>query len=265
MLIILLGFGRIMQNGVLDSLGSDVLDWIVIMPPAGVAEYTYCRPILTGMQHFLQILHPVFYDLPERPVREFLELLATLRWDDHRYYHQSRINQTLHLLSAISFLVAYGLLFVNPAGAALVGWLVGMVTRQSGHLFFEPRGYDRVNNTTYSHKESIKVGYNMRRKGILIAIWLACPLVLAVQPDWRAGPDRGVEGYLHTLGLLWLALGACGLAARTIHLTFLRGPRCALAWATKILTDPFHNIAQYWRSPIALMHGELLDPIAGAH
>jgi len=29
------------------------------------------------------------------------------RWDDHRYYHHSRINQSLHLISAISFVVAY--------------------------------------------------------------------------------------------------------------------------------------------------------------
>ena len=33
----------------------------------------------------------------------FLEALRVQRWDDHRYYHHSRINQSLHLLSAISF------------------------------------------------------------------------------------------------------------------------------------------------------------------
>ena len=46
--------------------------------------------------------------------------LAELRWDDHRYYHQSRINQTLHLISACAFLVAYGVLFFDPASAALI-------------------------------------------------------------------------------------------------------------------------------------------------
>ena len=35
------------------------------------------------------------------------------------------------------FLVAYVFLFIQPAVAALIGWLVGMVTRQSGHFFFE--------------------------------------------------------------------------------------------------------------------------------
>ena len=45
----------------------------------------------------------------------FLNELRTQRWDDHRYYHHSRINQSLHLVSAISFVIAYGLLFVDPA------------------------------------------------------------------------------------------------------------------------------------------------------
>ena len=29
----------------------------------------------------------------------FLQALEVQRWDDHRYYHQSRINQSLHLVS----------------------------------------------------------------------------------------------------------------------------------------------------------------------
>jgi hypothetical protein len=39
-------------------------------------------------------------------MNEFLQVLRTQRWDDHRYYHHSRINQSLHLVSAISFLFA---------------------------------------------------------------------------------------------------------------------------------------------------------------
>ena len=54
---------------------------------------------------------------------QFIDQVRTLQWDDHRYYHQSRINQTLHLISAVSFLVAYGLLFVDPA---LAGIIVGL-------------------------------------------------------------------------------------------------------------------------------------------
>lgn len=73
----------------------------------------------------------------------FISKVRTLQRDDHRYDHQCRINQTLHLVSAISFVVAYLLLLRDPAAAGLVGWLVGMVTRQSGHIISELRGQGR--------------------------------------------------------------------------------------------------------------------------
>ena len=109
--------------------------------------------------------------------------LKEQRWDDHRYYHQSRINQFLHLISAMSFLASYALLFINPPVAALVAWLVAMTLRQSGHFFFEPKGYDALNDASHEFKESIKVGYNLRRKQILIAVWASMPLLLIYKPD----------------------------------------------------------------------------------
>ena len=197
---------------------------------------------------------------------DFMQKIEVLRWDDHRYYHQCRINQTLHFISAISFVVAYGLLFIDPAAAALAGWLVGMVTRQSGHIFFEPREYDHLNNASYEQKESIKVGYNMRRKGILIGVWLSIPALLWVNPGLFGLIEAGTDfkGYAHDVGLAWLALGVGGLLFRTVHLFFLRGPAWGLAWAAKILTDPFHNIASYWTAPLALLRGQRLDPLVEA-
>src|SRR5262245_27902779 len=96
-------------------------------------------------------------------MHEFLRALEEQRWDDHRYYHHSRVNQSLHLLSAICFLCSYVLLFRYPAAAALVGWLLAMVSRQIGHFFFEPKGFDEVNQATHEYKEEVKVGYNLRR------------------------------------------------------------------------------------------------------
>ena len=72
----------------------------------------------------------------------FFEELKEQRWDDHRFYHHSRINQSLHLVSACSFLVTYVLLFTHPVIAALFGWTFAMSIRQVGHFFFEPKGYD---------------------------------------------------------------------------------------------------------------------------
>ena len=139
--------------------------------------------------------------------------LQIQREDDHRFYHHSRINQTLHLISAISFLFAYGLLFTDPAGAALVGWLVSMVSRQSGHFFFEPKGYDHVNDVTHEYKEEVKVGYNLRRKVVLLSAWVLLPALLWLDRSLLGliEPSTGLAGWVHDVGLMWLALGVGGL------------------------------------------------------
>jgi hypothetical protein len=194
-------------------------------------------------------------------MRSFLELLRVQRWDDHRYYHHSRINQSLHLLSAISFVCAYLMAFKDPAMAALLGWLVSMTSRQLGHLVFEPKGYDVVNHATHEYKEEIKVGYNLRRKIVLMTIWALSPLVLLVDPTMlhTVEPAKTPILFLRHVGYLWLAIGIGGLLFRTIHLFFIRDLQTGMVWATKILTDPFHDIKLYWRAPSRLLRGELLD------
>ena len=64
----------------------------------------------------------------------FRDALAEQRWDDHRYYHHSRVNQSLYLVSAVGFLCAYALLVVDPMAAALVAWVFAMPARQIGHF-----------------------------------------------------------------------------------------------------------------------------------
>ena len=198
---------------------------------------------------------------------EFFRQLAIQRWDDHRYYHHSRINQSLHLLSAISFLVAYAMLFTDPAMAALIAWLVSMTARQSGHFFFEPLGYDEVNQATQEHKEAIKVGYNLRRKVVLLAIWAAAPVFLLLDPSLLGlfTPHTGLESFLHNTGMVWLWVGVGGLVFRTVHLFFLKDVMAGLVWMTKILTDPFHDIYLYYKAPLALLRGELIEPRKGVH
>ena len=195
----------------------------------------------------------------ESILNELLRTLEVQRWDDHRYYHQSRINQALHFASAASFVVAYALLFFDPSAAALLAWGVSMTSRQAGHFFFEPKGYDHVNGATHEHKEAIKVGYNLRRKVVLMALWGASPIALAASPSLFGLIEPG--GYLHDLGLLWLAIGVGGLGFRVMQLALTRGPMTGIAWMLKILTDPFHDLLLYWRAPAALARGELIDPM----
>lgn len=192
----------------------------------------------------------------------FFDELTLQRWDDHRYYHHSRINQSLHLVSAISFVAAYALLLVDPAISALLAWLVSMTSRQAGHFFFEPKGYDEVNQATNDHKEAIKVGYNLQRKVVLMVIWAASPLLLVFDPTlwglFEAHTD--LIGFAQHTGLLWLGVGVGGLVFRTVHLFFIKGVQSGLVWMTKILTDPFHDILLYYKAPMALMRGELIEP-----
>jgi hypothetical protein len=194
----------------------------------------------------------------------FLSALREQRWDDHRYYHHSRINQTLHLVSACSFLVTYVLLFTKPVAAALLGWIFAMVIRQVGHFFFEPKGYDDVNRATHEYKEKVKVGYNLRRKVVLLSLWAATPVVLWWNPTLFglfAGDTH--DSFLQHLSQLWIGLAGAALIFRTVHLFFLRDVQTGLVWITKILTDPFHDIMIYYKAPYYLLRGELIDPMHG--
>src|SRR5215475_13114027 len=196
-------------------------------------------------------------------MHRFLAELKKQRWDDHRYYHHSRINQSLHLVSALSFLAAYVAVFTNPAAAALIGWLVAMVTRQVGHFFFEPKDYDTVNQATHEHKEDIKVGYNLRRKAVLLSLWALVPVVLWFDPT-LFGVVRGASraAVVREMCEVWLVLGLGAIVFRTVQLFFQQSVLTGLVWFTKILTDPFHDIKLYCRAPLYLLRGELVDPMA---
>lgn len=200
----------------------------------------------------------------------FFQLLHTQRMDDHRFYHQSRINQSLHFVSAISFLVSYVFLFLDPAWAALIAWGFSMPSRQAGHFFFEPKGFDHVNQATHEHKEEIKVGYNLEKKLVLMGLWAALPVMLYFNRSFFGlfAANATWKNYFHSLGVLWLWLGIAGVAFRMTQLFALQGVMDGVAWVTKIITDPFHDIMLYWRSPLHLMRGQLIDPmdhIRGAH
>jgi hypothetical protein len=195
-------------------------------------------------------------------IKNFREQLRIQRWDDHRYYHHSRINQSLHFVSAISFMVGYAMMFFDPMMSALIGWLVSMTSRQAGHFFFEPRDYDQLNHATHEHKEEIKIGYNLRRKVVLMTIWAASPLVLYVDPTlfglfkpWVSSVD-----FMRQVAKIWLAVGIGGLLFRTVHLFFIYNVATGLVWMTKILTDPFNDFKLYKSAPLALLRGELIDP-----
>ncbi len=191
-------------------------------------------------------------------MKNFLEELRVQRWDDHRYYHHCRINQSLHLLSAVVFVSAYAMLFIDPAMAALMAWMVSMTSRQAGHFFFEPLGYDHVNEATHDFKEEIKVGYNLRRKVVLLSVWALLPLGIYMNPGLFGllPVHETLPEFLTAVGFAWLYLGAAALLFRTFHLFLLKDVKTGLVWMTKIITDPFHDIYLYHKAPLQLLRGQ---------
>ena len=195
---------------------------------------------------------------------KFIDELQQQRWDDHRFYHHNRINQFLHLLSASCFLASYVLLFINPVAAVLVGWLLAMVLRQTGHFFFEPKSYDEVNQASHDFKESIKVGYNLQRKSVLLSIWVAAPMVLYFYPSLFGLIEAHTDlwGLINNVAMSWLIIGVGAVVFRTVHLFFLKGVQSGLVWFTKILTDPFHDIKIYHKSFAHILKGDMYDDIS---
>ena len=191
------------------------------------------------------------------------EALHEQRLDDHRFYHHSRVNQSLHLVSALCFLTAYLYLLINPIVSVLMGWLVAMCSRQIGHFFFEPRGFDTVNAVSHDHKEHIKVGYNLRRKLVLLSIWVLTPPLLALAPGLFGliEPHTNLYEFIYHLCALWLCVAAGGLVFRTVQLFFIRDMTTGLVWFIKILTDPFNDVRLYYKSPFYLLKGEWIDPM----
>ena len=191
----------------------------------------------------------------------FRAQLAEQRWDDHRLYHHSLVNQSLHFVSACTFLTAYALLLEDPAIASLLAWGVAMTSRQAGHFFFEPRGYDTAARLSHGQKEDVKVGYNLFRKWVLMSLWAAVPLALAAVPTLFGllEPPRGTMGFLRHVGIGWLVLGAGGIAFRSAQLFVQRDVETGIVWAAKIVTDPFSDFRLYRSAPLRLWRGERID------
>ena len=196
--------------------------------------------------------------------KNFATALRIQRWDDHRYYHHSRINQIAALRQRGQLPVRLCDDFQGSGDRRRwsAGWS-SMTTRQAGHFFFEPKDYDAVNHATHEYKEEIKVGYNLRRKVVLMTIWALSPLRALFRPDpVRPVHARGRQRPISCARspMIWLAIGIGGLLFRTVQLFFIQDVQTGLVWATKILTDPFHDIKLYHKAPLALLRGELIDP-----
>ena len=67
--------------------------------------------------------------------------------------------------------------------------------------------------------------------------------------------------FVRHVGEIWLVVGIGALLFRTVQLFFLKDVQTGLVWLTKIITDPFNDAKIYWKAPLYLMRGELIDPM----
>ncbi len=124
----------------------------------------------------------------------------------------------------------------------------------------------RSTRRRHEHKEQIKVGYNLKRKVILHAVWALSPAFLWLDPTFF-GMFRAAAGsgeFVRHVGEIWLTVGIGALLFRTVHLFFLKDVQTGLVWLTKIVTDPFNDVKTYYKAPLYLMRGELIDPMGEA-
>lgn len=193
----------------------------------------------------------------------FCQEMNQQRWDDLRFYHQSYVNQTLHLVSAIGFLISYALAFYDFTTALFFGWFIAMAPRQIGHFVFEPHDYDKVNDIDDAKKESIKVGFNLNKKVWLISFWVVMtviayfsPTLLGLVPAYTTQSEL-----LDHLAWAWAFVATAGFLFRGIQLMFTHSFTTGFVWWVKILTEPLHNLPVYYRAPYYLLQGKKLDPM----
>jgi hypothetical protein len=94
-----------------------------------------------------------------------------------------------------------------------------------------------------------------------MTIWALSPFPLYFDPTLFGifAPHATTAEFIRHVAIIWLVIGLGGLIYRSVQLFFVKDVQTGLVWATKILTDPFHDIMLYYKAPLYLLRGELLD------
>jgi glutamate-1-semialdehyde 2,1-aminomutase len=170
-----------------------------------------------------------------RPVQEFYAEVMRRKKDDHHASHSDLTNQMFHIISSTVFLGCYVLAFWDLTTAMWAG-LAALALRQGGHAILEPPCHD---------KEALLLGYNTRNKSLVLGAYLLIPIVhlVARADSWMTGGSFGpVAAVVARDWFLW-TLAVVG--GRVAYLVWTHGPRLALVWLVKLVTDPITDIAAY--------------------
>jgi len=94
-----------------------------------------------------------------------------------------------------------------------------------------------------------------------LSIWVASPTLLFISPTLFGAftvPSSWSDLW-NDVAVLWLVIGAGAIVFRVAQLSLKQDLQTGLVWATKILTDPFHDVMLYYKAPLYVLKGEFLD------
>jgi glutamate-1-semialdehyde 2,1-aminomutase len=168
-----------------------------------------------------------------RPLQSFYGEVMRRKQDDHHASHSNVTNQLLHILSSSVFLACYAYSFWDLATAMWAG-MAALFVRQFGHAILEPPCHD---------KEATLLGYNTRNKSMILGSFLLLPFAtVAVAGAWSL---EGVRSVAPLVGYQWFALMSAVVGGRVAYLVVKHGPRLALVWFVKLVTDPITDLIAY--------------------
>jgi len=172
-----------------------------------------------------------------RPLQNFYAEVMRRKRDDHHASHSNGVNQLLHLISSSVFLGCYAIAFRDLTTAMWAG-LGALFLRQIGHALLEPPCHE---------KEALLLGFDTRKKTVIVAMYLAIPLLhLLRAATWDVeviaalGPVVAWQWFLWTLTVV---------GGRVVYLACTHGLRTAMIWFVKLITDPLTDVVAYfpWR------------------
>jgi glutamate-1-semialdehyde 2,1-aminomutase len=156
---------------------------------------------------------------------------------DHHASHSNAVNQLFHVVSSSAFLVCYALAFLDLTAAMWAG-LAALFLRQLGHAVLEPPCHD---------KELTLLGYTTRNKSLILGIYLAIPLAHLAAHLIGGAPVtvEALRPLARPIAIEWFAWTALVVAGRVAYLVATHGPRLALVWLVKLVTDPLTDLLAY--------------------
>ena len=168
-----------------------------------------------------------------RPLRSFYTEVMRRKEDDHHASHSNVTNQLFHIISSSVFLVCYAYAFVDLPTAMWAG-MAALFLRQLGHAVLEPPCHD---------KEATLLGYNTRNKSLILGSFFLLPFAtLAYTGAWSLD---GLRAVAPLIGYGWFAMMSAVVGGRVAYLVWKHGPRLALVWFVKLVTDPITDVIAY--------------------